>query len=258
MSQVFYEVVPQSCVFDFMLWCLKLRILAIGNIHGDFELFSHLFRVIESEGRFDVVFITGNIGRYSTTKKVMEFISKFGYEVISVYGSDDDYYLKQLLRRGEHKLWNGVILNLGGLIRVHGYKILGIGGLKGSGKYWYEWRERTILKIIENVSGRKIDFILAYEFPKNYSPECSGKEVCGRFSLKELVDEVQPKFYIGGRNHGEPKGYLYDNGTIIVESGSIKTKSGESYATVINVAKKVVDVYKLVDKNMSLASRYRF
>lgn len=232
--------------------------MAIGNIHGDFDLFSKLFSIIEREVDFDVVFITGNIGRYSVIKKIMELISRAGYETVSVYGSDDDYYLKQLLRHGEHKLWNGVIINLGGVVRVHGYKILGVGGLKGSGRYWYDWRDRTILKIMENVSGRKIDFILAYEFPKNYSPECVGKEVCGRFSLKELVHEVEPTFYIGGRNHGEPKGYLYDNGTIVVESGTIKSESGESFATIIHAAKKIVEVYKVVDENVSLASRYEF
>ena len=232
-----------------------MELVALGNIHGELERFKRVFDAIVDYSDFDAVLFTGNFGSYSNAKKVIEYVSKKGFSSVSVYGSDDDYYFKQLLKGGgEHHIMNGIFLGLGAVTRLGGLRILGIGGLKGSGRYWYEWRERTIYKIMENVEGRRIDVVLAYEYPKNYSSNCIGSDNCGRYILKKLVEEVEPSFYIAGRNHVEPTAYEYENGTIIVESGSINiSDSPVSYATLIKPSKREIETIKIGEKGETLA-----
>lgn len=193
----------------------------MGNIHGDLSRFVSVFTSVSSELDFDYVFFTGNFGSFGVFKKVVSYVSSRGYRSVSVYGSDDDFYFKRLLKGGEVHVGNGVMLPLGGLYRVGGFRVLGVGGLKGHGKNWFEWRDQAILKIIDSCAGRRVDFVLGYDYPQFVSDDCWGLDGCGRFVLRKLIEELEPSVYIAGRLHDSPRYENYMDSTLVFQSGSI-------------------------------------
>ncbi|MGQ4892862.1 MAG: metallophosphoesterase [Candidatus Njordarchaeia archaeon] len=230
-----------------------MRFLALGNIHGDFDRFVSLFDLVLSELDFDYVFFTGNFGSFGVFKRVVSYVSSCGFRSVSVYGSDDNFYFKRLLKSGEIHVGNGVLLPLGGLFRVGGFKILGVGGLKGHGRNWFEWRDQTILKIIDYYQGKRVDVVLAYDFPQFPSGECWGNDVCGRYVLRKLVEEVEPRVYIGGRVHGAPRFENFDS-VVVLQSGSVSNFDDSfSYVTLFDTRNSSPHFYRVAVEGKTLS-----
>ena len=222
-----------------------MRFLVLGNILGNFNRFKEVWFLLEETiPDFDAVLLTGNFGPYKTLKETLDFVSKRGYESISVYGEHDDYFLKRELKKGYLKIGLAKLLPLGGVERIKGFKILGIGGMKGRGRNWYEWRDKTIFKIIERNSWKSIDLVLSYDIPRlNEEPY-----LIGRYSLRRLIDELEPKFFVFGREMGAFKPYNYEDKTLIVPSGNVSSLNNNSSAVIIDTAKGRVDFHGINTK----------
>ncbi len=200
--------------------------MAMGDIHDCIDRIMILFGLIDeylSVPRY--ILFTGDFGEdVSTLKFLGEILEKRSIIGISTYGNHEPEIIRKIHRSQNIECIYGIkIIPLGKTYEVGDIKILSIGGNRGSGKKWSHWRDHEVLEIIRQQKNQKIDIVLAHEMPFGLADRCRGNKNCGQIALRELIEKLEPRIYLGGHLHTHPSVTKYKE-TYIVKVGGISNR----------------------------------
>lgn len=198
----------------------------VGDIHGDLHAVENF---INNNPDCKYIISVGDIGIYCTEtsaqadKKswakykniILNYVHKiknnklpkFKIKVYSIIGNHDDYdnlYSESFVKANIH------YLKQGGILTLHGVRIGHLGGiysrvrtqmdpssLTGRHRRFYSVKELNNLLLANN-----IDILITHEAASGILPQTLNPKMDeGKGILRELVDTVQPDYYIHGHHH---------------------------------------------------------
>ena len=195
----------------------KIRILAVGDIHGDTKLVERLAKKAKDEN-VDVVIIAGDLTFLErSTKNLIGPFIKENKEVILIPGNHETMSTINTLTN----IYEGTR-------HVHGYSvtrgdlgIFGSGYNSSAGPFWIE--DEEIFKILkkgnDKVKDLKKKIMITHAHPKGSIAEFTGFP--GSKAVEKAIREFKPDILIAGHMH---------------EAGGLQEKIGKT--RVIHVARK--------------------
>lgn len=194
----------------------KLKVLAVGDLHGDRGLVKKLAKKADEEN-IDLVILAGDLtwAEQSTEGLVGPFM-KSNRKVLMLHGNHEDTQTIDFLT----KMYPGSK-------NMHGYgmkhKSLGIFGIGGADSGSDPLEEKEAERLLEKAhiyvkdSNKKI--LISHMHPAETFSEFSGLE--GSSAIRKAIEKFQPDFAIFGHIH---------------EAAGAKEKIGKT--TIINTARK--------------------
>ncbi|HOW36768.1 MAG TPA: metallophosphoesterase [Candidatus Pacearchaeota archaeon] len=193
----------------------KVKILAVGDIHGDKELVKRLAKKAEKEN-VDLVVLAGDISHNDNTENLIGPFVKAKKHVLLVPGNHDSPAVVDFLSRVYYK-----VQNLNGYYFIDGD--LGIFGAGGADIGVNTIGEKDMFQLLkrsnDKLSGLKRKIMVTHMHPKGSLSEFSGIE--GSKSIRKAIDEFKPDVLINAHIH---------------EAGGIEEIIGKT--KVINVSRK--------------------
>jgi len=194
----------------------KLKILAIGDIHGDTRLAEKLAKRAKKEN-VDIVIIAGDLTWLEqSTKNIVGPFVKEKKEVLLIPGNHETMPTIKML-----------VDTYPGTKHIHGYSIMrndvgifGAGYDSSTGPFWVEDEEifKTLKKGHEKIKDAKKKIMVTHTPPKGSISEFSGFP--GSKAVQKAIKEFQPNLLITGHIH---------------EAGGLQEKIGKT--KVIHVAR---------------------
>lgn len=193
----------------------KVKILAVGDIHGDKEFVKRLAKKAEKEN-VDLVVLAGDISHNDNTENLIGPFVKAKKHVLLVPGNHDSPAVVDFLSRVYYK-----VQNLNGYYFIDGD--LGIFGAGGADIGVNTIGEKDMFQLLkrsnDKLSGLKRKIMVTHMHPKGGLSEFSGIE--GSKSIRKAIDEFKPDVLINAHIH---------------EAGGIEEIIGKT--KVINVSRK--------------------
>jgi len=193
----------------------KVKILAVGDIHGDKELVKRLAKKAEKEN-VDLVVLAGDISYNDNTENLIGPFVKAKKHVLLVPGNHDSPAVVDFLSKVYYK-----VQNLNGYYFIDGD--LGIFGAGGADIGINTIREKDMFQLLkrsnDKLNGLKRKIMVTHMHPKGSLSEFSGIE--GSKSIRKAIDEFKPDVLINAHIH---------------EAGGIEEIIGKT--KVINVSRK--------------------
>lgn len=175
----------------------KLKVLAIGDIHGDSRLAEKLAKTAKKEN-VDVVIIAGDLTWLEqSTKNIVGPFIKQDKEVLIIPGNHETMSTINLLAETYPKTKH-----------LHGYSlkkndvgIFGAGYDSTVGPFWIEDEEifKTLKKGHDKIKDAKKKIMVTHAPPKGSISEFSG--VSGSRAVREAISKFQPDMLITGHVH---------------------------------------------------------
>jgi uncharacterized protein len=195
----------------------KLKILAVGDIHGDTKFAERLAKKAKDEN-VDLVIIAGDLTFLEqSTKNLLGPFIKENKEVILIPGNHETMATINTLTQ-----------TYAGTKHVHGYTvtkgdvgIFGSGYNSSAGPFWIEDEEifKVLKKGNDKVKDLKKKIMVTHAHPKGSIAEFSGFK--GSKAVERAIKEFKPDVLIAGHMH---------------EAGGLQEKIGKT--KVIHVARK--------------------
>ncbi len=193
----------------------KVKILAVGDIHGDKEFVKRLAKKAEKEN-VDLVVLAGDISHNDNTENLIGPFVKAKKHVLLVPGNHDSPAVVDFLSRVYYK-----VQNLNGYYFIDGD--LGIFGAGGADIGVNTIGEKDMFQLLkrsnDKLSGLKRKIMVTHMHPKGSASEFSG--IPGSKSIRKAIDEFKPDVLINAHIH---------------EAGGIEEIIGKT--RVINVSRK--------------------
>ena len=190
----------------------KLRILAVGDLHGDSRLAAKLAERAEKE-HVDFVIIAGDVTSPLETKHIIKPFKDKNKKVLLIPGNHDSFATIDFLAE------------LYGMKNIHGYSIkykdVGIFGAGGTPGFNISDKEifNTLKKGYDALKNMKKKIMITHTHARGTKSEFSGFE--GSESIRKAIEKFQPDFLIHSHIH---------------EAEGIEEKVGKT--RVINVGRK--------------------
>ena len=190
----------------------KLKILAVGDLHGDSSSAKRLAEKAEKE-KVDIVILAGDITSFIETKNFLKPFKDKGKKVLLLHGNHESLETADFLAE------------LYGMRNIHGYSVkyndVGIFGAGGALEFNISDKDLfdTLKKGNDALSGLHKKIMVTHMHAAGTGSEFSGFE--GSKGIRKAVEKFQPDFLIHAHIH---------------EAEGIEEKIGKT--TVINVGRK--------------------
>ena len=190
----------------------KLKILAVGDLHGDSSSAKRLAEKAEKE-KVDLVILAGDITSFIETKNFLKPFKDKGKKVLLLHGNHESLETADFLAE------------LYGMRNIHGYSVkynnVGIFGAGGALEFNISDKDLfdTLKKGNDALSGLHKKIMVTHMHAAGTGSEFSGFE--GSKGIRKAVEKFQPDFLIHAHIH---------------EAEGIEEKIGKT--TVINVGRK--------------------
>ena len=218
-----------------------MRVLAITDIHGRIEEAYRLAK-ISKEIKADIITISGDISTHKSIEiawEILKILNETGIPVAFVLGNIDN---PQILKMPEPK---GTYQLQGRKLEFMGHIFTGMGGSLMNPfstflQYTEEEIKKTIMNVLRDIDGEKL-ILITHNPPQNTKTDVtSWGEHVGSVSIREIIEEKQPRLNICGHIH-EAKGIDKIGRTYIVNPGPAMRKN---YA-IIDIKQREVKIQLL-------------
>ena len=212
-----------------------MKILAVGDIHGDYQ---KIIKYLKNN-QVDLIIITGDITQFGPAElgeEILNEISRFDIPVLAIPGNCDPQSIHS-------KIENSRAVNIHGRSLI--IKDIGICGFGGSNPTPFntplEFEEVEIYdkasKLIKGIAEEKISLLITHAPPYNTKTDLlpSG-EHAGSISIRKIIEEYQPTLNLCGHIH-EARAVDQIGNTKIVNPGEIS----EGYGCLIQISDKEED-----------------
>ena len=202
-----------------------MRIVLVGDTHG---IWKYLYKMMELENP-EMIVHCGDWGCYMDDRIDFEkFIQKMKVPIVSVYGNHDD--MDQMMN---HRAPNYTWLPDFTVKKIKGIRFMGINGnIAGSPRHPWHYTEEMVRerlsKFLDEGYRHGVDFIVSHECPKGFADIIKSrdrnpdgthkwKKNAGYQSLAEVLETIQPKFWLCGHLHFQQVAQFKD--TILFNAG---------------------------------------
>jgi len=207
-----------------------MKILAVGDIHGDYQ---KIIKYLKNN-QVDLIIITGDITQFGPAElgeEILNEICSFDVPVLAIPGNCDPQSIHS-------KIENSRAVNIHGRSLI--IKDIGICGFGGSNPTPFntplEFEEVEIYdkasKLIKGIAEEKISLLITHAPPYNTKTDLlpSG-EHAGSISIRKIIEEYQPTLNLCGHIH-ESRAVDQIGNTKIVNPGEIS----EGYGCLIQIS----------------------
>jgi len=170
----------------------KIRILAVGDIHGDNKLTKKISERAEKE-KVNLIILAGDITSSIETKNLLKPFQDKHQKVLLIPGNHDSFATIDFLSE------------LYGMKNIHGYSIkagdVGIFGAGGATGFNISDRELldTLKKGYDYLKGMHKKIMVTHEHAKGSKSEFSGFE--GSKGIRKAIEKFKPDFLIHSHIH---------------------------------------------------------
>lgn len=191
----------------------KLRILAVGDLHGDKNLIKKVIKEAERKN-VDIIILAGDTLPLVETKNIIKPLTKINKKILIIPGNWDSFETTDFLT------------NLYNIKNIHGYAVkygkIGIFGAGGA--VGFNVTENEIFEALKKgnkyLEGVEKKIMVTHMHPANSKSEFSGFK--GSEAIKKAIKKFKPDFLIHAHIH---------------EGGGIEEKLGKT--KIINVGRKI-------------------
>jgi Icc-related predicted phosphoesterase len=197
-----------------------MRILFIGDIHGEINALGRALRWASTLDPFDVVVLSGDLCAPISGKKkfkfarrlyhvsaqaVLQTVACMDLPVMFIPGNHDVADLSSA--QGLKNVWNIDLLTSREMFVQAGFTFVGIGGSSHyKGKTPYEWDEEETGHIIQGrLDALKLDptatVLLAHDPPWSTLLDVTAKKRAGSHTIRDIVTRLQPRLLLSGHLH---------------------------------------------------------
>lgn len=193
----------------------KMKILAVGDIHGDTGLVKKLAELAKNQ-EVDLVILTGDITSPHETPNLIKPFKDANKKVLIIPGNWDSFTTTDFLAE------------VYGVRNIHGYSVtyndvgfFGAGGAQGPGEGRVTEKEifDTLTKAHSGLKDVRKKVMITHMHPANSKSEFSG--VPGSVSIEKAIKKFQPDLLLHSHIH---------------EAGGIEEQIGKT--RIINVSRK--------------------
>ncbi|MEM3112956.1 MAG: metallophosphoesterase [Candidatus Pacearchaeota archaeon] len=173
----------------------KLKILAVGDLHGDKRLIERLAEKAEKEN-VDLVILAGDITGWVETKGIIKPFKDKNKKVLIIPGNWDNFATTEFLA------------NIYGIKNIHGYSVIygnigifGAGGAEGPGPGNITDKEimNALEKAYSSLKGIEKKIMVTHMHPSGSKSEFSG--IAGSRSIANAIKKFKPDILIHGHIH---------------------------------------------------------